>query len=292
MGTTVSIDVREPLVEPAAARRGRRLVPRRRRALLAVPARQRGVPGGVGRRSRSRTRSPDVRAMFTLADELRERTGGYFDPRGHRADRRPDPTGVVKGWAVDEAGRHPPPGGRPQLPGGRGRRPHRRRGAGAGPSVAHRHPAPGPRGPGGRRPASARSRRRHVRAVRAGRAHPRPAHGRVPGGLRSADGHRPDARPRGRLRDDGLRHGGSGHRLGGRPARVRRGGHHGRRPRRVDAERRTRCSTSTRRPPTHEEPPLSRRSHAGLRHWSHQPPRPSGACRMTSPFPPARPDPV
>lgn len=39
-----------------------------------------------------------------LADELRVRTGGYFDPRGHRADRRPDPTGVMKGWAVDEAG--------------------------------------------------------------------------------------------------------------------------------------------------------------------------------------------
>ena len=41
--------------------------------------------------------------MFTLADELRERTGGYFDPRGFRDDGRPDPTGVVKGWSVDEA---------------------------------------------------------------------------------------------------------------------------------------------------------------------------------------------
>jgi thiamine biosynthesis lipoprotein len=41
--------------------------------------------------------------MFTLADELRDRTGGFFDPRAHRADGRPDPTGVVKGWAVDEA---------------------------------------------------------------------------------------------------------------------------------------------------------------------------------------------
>lgn len=47
--------------------------------------------------------SADVRAMFTLADELRERTGGWFDPRGFREDRRPDPTGVVKGWSVDEA---------------------------------------------------------------------------------------------------------------------------------------------------------------------------------------------
>ncbi len=47
--------------------------------------------------------SADVRAMFTLADLVRDRTAGAFDPRGHRADGRADPTGVVKGWAVDEA---------------------------------------------------------------------------------------------------------------------------------------------------------------------------------------------
>ena len=47
--------------------------------------------------------STDVRAMFTLADDLRTRTGGYFDPRAFRADGRRDPTGVVKGWSVDEA---------------------------------------------------------------------------------------------------------------------------------------------------------------------------------------------
>jgi FAD:protein FMN transferase len=45
----------------------------------------------------------DVRAMFTLADDLRVRTNGFFDPRAFRADGRRDPTGVVKGWAVDEA---------------------------------------------------------------------------------------------------------------------------------------------------------------------------------------------
>ena len=41
--------------------------------------------------------------MFTLADELQDRTAGYFDPRGFHPDGRPDPTGVVKGWSVDEA---------------------------------------------------------------------------------------------------------------------------------------------------------------------------------------------
>ncbi len=48
---------------------------------------------------------PDVRAMVTLADRVRDETGGFFDARSHRAGAagRPDPTGVVKGWAVDEA---------------------------------------------------------------------------------------------------------------------------------------------------------------------------------------------
>ena len=47
--------------------------------------------------------SPDVRAVFTLADVLRDATDGYFDAAAHRPDRRRDPTGVTKGWAVDEA---------------------------------------------------------------------------------------------------------------------------------------------------------------------------------------------
>jgi thiamine biosynthesis lipoprotein len=102
MGTTVSIDVREPLVDPAALE-----------AAIAwfhdVDARFSPYrPGsevsriGAGELALDDA-SPDVRAMFTLADDLRVRTGGYFDPRAHRADGRPDPTGVVKGWAVDEA---------------------------------------------------------------------------------------------------------------------------------------------------------------------------------------------
>ncbi len=103
MGTTVSIDVREPLVEPAAVD-----------AVVAwfhdvdarfSPFRPDSEVSRVGSGELAlEDASPDVRAMFTLADELRERTGGYFDASGHRADGRPDPTGVVKGWAVDEAG--------------------------------------------------------------------------------------------------------------------------------------------------------------------------------------------
>lgn len=102
MGTTVSIDVRAPFVDESALDAAiawfhdvdRRFSPFR--------------PDSEVCRVRSGTlaladAAVDVRAMFTLADALRDRTAGYFDPRGFRDDSRPDPTGVVKGWSVDEA---------------------------------------------------------------------------------------------------------------------------------------------------------------------------------------------
>ena len=102
MGTTVSIDVRPPLVDAAVLD-----------AVVAwfhdvddrfSPYRPDSEVSRIGSGALARDdASPDVRAMFTLADELRDLTGGFFDPRAHRADGRPDPTGVVKGWAVDEA---------------------------------------------------------------------------------------------------------------------------------------------------------------------------------------------
>ncbi|HET7827918.1 MAG TPA: FAD:protein FMN transferase [Candidatus Limnocylindrales bacterium] len=102
MGTTVSVDVREPAVPDAVLDEliawfhdvDRRFSPYRRASEVSRV--------GDGR-LRFEDASPDVRAMFTLADELRDRTEGFFDPRGFRRDGRPDPTGVVKGWAVDEA---------------------------------------------------------------------------------------------------------------------------------------------------------------------------------------------
>ena len=43
---------------------------------------------------------PLVREVLARCEELRERTGGYFDAR---ASGRLDPSGLVKGWAVDRA---------------------------------------------------------------------------------------------------------------------------------------------------------------------------------------------
>jgi FAD:protein FMN transferase len=44
---------------------------------------------------------PLVREVLTRCERLRVRTGGYFDAR---ATGRLDPSGLVKGWAVDRAG--------------------------------------------------------------------------------------------------------------------------------------------------------------------------------------------
>jgi FAD:protein FMN transferase len=47
--------------------------------------------------------SADVRYVLALCERLARTSDGHFDIRGHRADGRPDPSGLVKGWAVEEA---------------------------------------------------------------------------------------------------------------------------------------------------------------------------------------------
>ncbi|HEX7974560.1 MAG TPA: FAD:protein FMN transferase [Anaerolineales bacterium] len=44
--------------------------------------------------------SHDMRTVFTLAEQMRQETGGYFDIRHNGAY---DPSGLVKGWAVSNA---------------------------------------------------------------------------------------------------------------------------------------------------------------------------------------------
>jgi thiamine biosynthesis lipoprotein len=49
--------------------------------------------------------SPDVGEVLARCEELRALSRGYFDVRAHRADGRLDPSGFVKGWAVENAAR-------------------------------------------------------------------------------------------------------------------------------------------------------------------------------------------
>jgi FAD:protein FMN transferase len=102
MGTVVSIDVREPFIPDTAIDEAIAWLHDvdRRFSLFRRDSEVRRLADGS---LAFEDASPDVRAILTLADELRARTGGYFDAAGHRPDGRRDPTGVVKGWAVDEA---------------------------------------------------------------------------------------------------------------------------------------------------------------------------------------------
>lgn len=102
MGTTVSIDIRPPLIDPAAIESAVAWfheVDRRFSMYRPDSELSRIAEGRLALDDASR----EVRAIAALADSLRERTNGYFDARAHRDDGRLDPTGVVKGWSVDEA---------------------------------------------------------------------------------------------------------------------------------------------------------------------------------------------
>ncbi|MEO8252028.1 MAG: FAD:protein FMN transferase [Chloroflexota bacterium] len=45
----------------------------------------------------------ELRRVLSLAEQLRADSGGHFDIYHHRSDGGLDPSGVVKGWAVEEA---------------------------------------------------------------------------------------------------------------------------------------------------------------------------------------------
>jgi thiamine biosynthesis lipoprotein len=49
--------------------------------------------------------SPELRQVFRWCETVRVASHGYFDIRGFRPDGAPDPSGLVKGWAVEEAAR-------------------------------------------------------------------------------------------------------------------------------------------------------------------------------------------
>ncbi len=106
MGTVVSIDVRDPGPSNPAVAAG----------IEAVVAWLHEVDGrfSVYREDSEIRRLDrgelalddahlDVRDALRACEDLRRETGGAFDARGHRLDGGLDPSGYVKGWAVDEA---------------------------------------------------------------------------------------------------------------------------------------------------------------------------------------------
>ena len=102
MGTTVSIDVRAPLVPPEVLGA---VVDQLRDADARFSTYRAGSE--INRLADGEIRledcSADMRYVLAACDHLASVTGGAFDARGHRPDGRLDPSGFVKGWAIEEA---------------------------------------------------------------------------------------------------------------------------------------------------------------------------------------------
>ena len=102
MGTAISLDLRDRAVSPAA-------VAAMFDHLRNVDARfstyrEDSEISRLGRGEMSlHSCSPDVREVLERCEALRELSRGYFDIRAHRSDGGLDPSGFVKGWAVEVA---------------------------------------------------------------------------------------------------------------------------------------------------------------------------------------------
>jgi FAD:protein FMN transferase len=109
MGTAIGFDVRDAAVAPAALEDAfEYLRDVDRRFSTYKPDSE------VSRLSRGELSvagcSPDVRQVLDLCEQVRETSQGYFDIRKHRRDGSLypgglDPSGLVKGWALENAGR-------------------------------------------------------------------------------------------------------------------------------------------------------------------------------------------
>jgi FAD:protein FMN transferase len=104
MGTVVTIDVRDPDADPAAVDAAMAFL--HHVDLRFSPYRSESEVGRLIRGVFDEAEcAEDLRHLLALGEDLRRTTDGCFDVRGHRPDGRPDPTGLVKGWAADEAAR-------------------------------------------------------------------------------------------------------------------------------------------------------------------------------------------
>ena len=108
MGTVIGVDVRQPgpvdVIEPALARFFDTL--RDIDALFSPFRPDSEISRIADGRLAERDASHDVRFVLAACDHLAATSEGAFDARRHRADGRLDPSGFVKGWAIDEAARH------------------------------------------------------------------------------------------------------------------------------------------------------------------------------------------
>jgi thiamine biosynthesis lipoprotein len=103
MGTAISIEVRDPTVSPDALEEAFEY-------LRGVDTRFSTYKpeSEVSRLSRGELAesdcSPELREVLDLCEQARITSEGYFDIRSHRPEGGLDPSGLVKGWSLENAG--------------------------------------------------------------------------------------------------------------------------------------------------------------------------------------------
>jgi thiamine biosynthesis lipoprotein len=104
MGTAISLDVRDAFVSPEVLERAfdyLRAVDMRFSTYKPESEVSRLSRGEIAEKECS----PELREVLALCEQVKVTTEGYFDIRAHREDGRIDPSGLVKGWALEKAGR-------------------------------------------------------------------------------------------------------------------------------------------------------------------------------------------
>jgi thiamine biosynthesis lipoprotein len=104
MGTAISLDVRDATFSPSQLEPAfdyLRSVDERFSTYKTSSEVSRLMRGEVDETSCS----PELHEVLGLCEQMRLATEGYFDIRSHRMDGLPDPTGLVKGWSLENAGR-------------------------------------------------------------------------------------------------------------------------------------------------------------------------------------------
>jgi thiamine biosynthesis lipoprotein len=104
MGTAVTFDIRDPEVPPEAIEAAfdylrdidRRFSTYKPDSEISRLSRGEITPDAC---------SADVREVLELCEKARLASEGYFDIRAHRRDGGLDPSGLVKGWSLENAGR-------------------------------------------------------------------------------------------------------------------------------------------------------------------------------------------
>jgi thiamine biosynthesis lipoprotein len=104
MGTAISLDVRDSGVMPGALADAFEYLRQVDNRFSTYKPESEVSRLGRGEIQESEW-SPELHEVLELCEQVRRDSEGYFDIRAHRTDGGLDPSGLVKGWSLEKAGR-------------------------------------------------------------------------------------------------------------------------------------------------------------------------------------------